>query len=356
MKVCCYCERKMKTQNFKKHLERCIIRKLLNRPIDEIRKILDECKESQADSNEELRKVNNTLVAQNDKLLEFIRAITQKASIIISSSSKTDDHYQKIQEMHLHPDTIKEYQSDWRYYTRWCDENNAGYFEVSSAKSYLGQLKTEVSTIKKKRSRLQSILNHLSPGFSVHLPRINRRIRRIPKYALSNNEIKAYLEEQKNINNEDYIIQMLLIVYAGRINMCSGLKLKHLEFLKGGNTIYLPDRKTGVREAEITSALRTLLKKHVDERGLKNSEDFIFHAGQSPDLRNRAAVLSLRINKRLKKTKLIPKSDNYKVSSHMFRKTKAFQEYTKYVEMGKEAARKVIGQQSGSTSINFYID
>lgn len=175
------------------------------------------------------------------------------------------------------------------------------------------------------------------------------------KYALSAEEIKDYLIEQKQESKEDFLIQLLMITYGLRINTIGGLRLKHLEFMNGTNTIYLPDTKTGGRTESVTEEIKNLAKEWVKKRKLNEDDSFIFN-GKSSDINKRTKVINTRINKRIKDSKIIKKIKGLTFSSHMFRKTKARMAYTKALDFAKQEARKSIGQVEGSSAIEYYIN
>jgi integrase len=185
------------------------------------------------------------------------------------------------------------------------------------------------------------------------------RISYIPKYALTNQEISKYLKEQKIEDTEDYLIQRLMLTYGLRVNTIALLKVKHLEFIDRGQdeepTIYLPDSKTKKHRVEpIEEELVKLLEEWVKD---KDGEDFVFYEeGSDKNERRRAQDICIRINKRIKKSKVIKKKGSYKYTSHMFRKTRAYNMFQSRMKELKEEVRASIGQSSGSMAIEHYIN
>jgi integrase len=303
-------------------------------------------------TNEDLENINNKLTCENTKYIQLIKNFTEEANHILISLSSDTDSLSKISEMGLNEETIKEYKGEWKIYSAWCFKNHHNALVQATTNKYLAQLKHQVSTIKNKRNRLQSILRHLS-GQNVILTRIRRRVKMNQKYKMSHEEIEEYLKEQKSVNHEDYIIQFIMATYGCRVNACSGLRLNNLDFLEDGNKMFLPDSKTGTREVDVDKHLMKLLGDHVNK--LTDGNSFVFEAGLSKNLRRRANVLCCRINRRIRESTVIRKSENFKYSSHMFRHSKAFQIYRECLEKGKEAARLAIGHQPGTSSINYYL-
>lgn len=349
MKICAFCEKSMKTQNFKKHLDRCVIRKSFNLPKSEILLAI-----GGKPSNHESKSLESTIVKLSSdhlRLIHFIKRFCEEANSLLIEFQGEVDCFEKIQEMCLSSETIKEYQGEWRMFQKWCIEKHQNPMNPISANSYLSGLKLQVSTIKNKRNRLQSIIRHLT-GQGIHLNRIRRRIRKIPKCKLSSEEIEAYLSEQKDINFEDYLIQSILAAFGCRLHSVSNLKLKNLDF----PLIHLPDTKTGIRVVEASKDLQHLISKHIKMKKLTDPESFVFSAGSSLNLRRRSNNMCIRINKRLAESKVLKKNPNFKTSTHMFRHSRAFEVFRKHLEAGKAAARESIGHSLMSSSIDFYIN
>jgi integrase len=260
----------------------------------------------------------------------------------------------KIEEMMISSDTINEYKSEWKAFHQWCNNNICDPYEASSANLFLTSLKTvyKVSTIKKKRTRLQSILQFLNDK-PIFLRRIGMRSSISRKYPLSETELKDYLEEQEKIDEEDHLIQLMLVAFGCRIHSIACLKIKHLEFLNGGSTMFLPDTKTGTREVEVDSNLKKRIENFLKSKELSGPECYVFSVNTLVP-RRRAVLICMRINKRIKDSTVLKKSDNYVYSSHMFRKTKAYTLYRKLMEQAKQTVRNSIGHAESSSAINYY--
>lgn len=346
------CEKTMKQTNFSKHDKVCFIKREFNMSKKQILEAIGG--KPVAQSNQDLENMNIKLTSENEKYIDLIKKFTQEANQVLISHSVDFDPLSKIGEMSLNEETTKEYKSEWKIFSAWAFKNHLNPILPTSANSYISSLKHQVSTIKTKRNRIQSIMRHLT-GQNIMLSRIRRRVKIIPKYKMSPKEIEKYLEEQKTINHEDFLIQLLMAMHGCRVHSVSGIQLKHLDFLEEGNKMYLPDTKTGTRELEVGKQLRQLLGNLVNEKKLTNIDSFVFEAGPSFNLRRRANILCTRINRRINESHVLRKSNNFKFSSHMFRHSKAFTIFREYLEKGKEAARSAIGHQPGTSSINYYL-
>ena len=71
---------------------------------------------------------------------------------------------------------------------------------------------------------------------------------------------------------------------------------------------------------------------------------------------SRSQALSIRINERIRKSKVLKQSVNFKYSSLMFRICVPNLIYQKKVEEAKEEAREMLGHKRGSAAVYSYID
>ena len=102
-------------------------------------------------------------------------------------------------------------------------------------------------------------------------------------------------------------------------------------------------------DAELEELMTDFIEKLEDE-------DYVFYQeGRKKPWRRRTQDLCARINKRIRESEAIKKRPNYKYSSHMFRKTRAFNLFHKGVAELKEKARAAIGQSQNSTAIDSYL-
>jgi integrase len=292
----------------------------------------------------------------SEKAFKYLKQVSDESKSLMISIEGVDptNPLQKIEKMILSESTKQEYVFEWKLYSKFCENKQLNCFLISSADEYLQSIKCQISTLIKKRGNLQSILTFLL-GRRIKLMRIGKKHKPVPKYALNYDEVEAYLKEQEEVDREDFLIQFLLIQYGLRVNSAALIKVNHLDFLEVGSTIVLPDSKTGPRFERITPRLHDLLKKYVEEKRLKQ-DDYLFSVqGRCPDEKTRAHSICVRINQRIKNSKVLKGSKNYKLSSHMFRKTKAFTAFQDAVNEAKEKARLAIGHQKGSSAIESYI-
>ncbi len=169
-----------------------------------------------------------------------------------------------------------------------------------------------------------------------------------------------YLDEQNKINFEDYLQQKLMATYGLRVNTIGLLKISDLEFIEAGardeRMIHLPDSKTKKRRVEkISKELEQLLLKQIGTSRRKDKYVFYLDGSKKGD-RRRAQDIGLKINQRIKDSKVLKKKGEYQYTSHMFRKTKAFNLFHENLEKLKETVRTSIGQSKGSAAIEHYIN
>lgn len=364
MKECKFCEHTMKVQNFNKHMEVCSIKNTFGIPKSQILKMIEQSdiiNEEQVGAK--YKDEISTLKSQNgmnemmlEKTFKFIKDISDQSVALTTEKEgiKSHDPIERINLMFISDETRKTYISEWSLYQAYCNKENLNPFITDSANSYIENSKATLSTIIKKKGNIQSILSHIL-NTRINLRKIRRKPTFKPKYALSAKEVEDYLSEQKQVDYEDYLLQKLLIEYGCRINTAGAIKVSHLEFLRSDDTILLPDTKTGERMETITEELRLLLTDHVNSKSL-TADDYLFTVGGSQKERLRVHKLGLRINKRIRRSKVLKKSKNYKYTSHMFRKTKAFNIFQNAVNAAKNEARNAIGQKKNSTAIEPYIN
>ena len=363
MKTCQYCEESMKKQNFNKHKASCFVKNTFGANKSDIIRLLEQNnigiveKEAKNDKDYLNLKARNEI---NEMLLEkafkFIKSFSDEAIALSTERNgvNPEDPLDKISHMMVAESTKQEYISDWKQYSKYCEGKKMNPFISDYANSYLESCKNTLSTIIRKKGNLQSILSYVLNS-RVLLRKIRKKPVFTPKYALTQSEIHAYLKEQRKISEDDFLLQKLLIDYGCRINTAGSIKVKHLEFLNGDNIIILPDQKTGARSEPITDDLRHLLGEHVRRNNLEH-EDFLFKIGcNNNNERKRTSRIGLRINKRIENSEAMKKSKNFKYSSHMFRKTKAFNIFNEIVKTAKAAARIGIGQKKESGAIEHYI-
>jgi hypothetical protein len=282
---------------------------------------------------------------------------TLYSRIILENNRKPEE---KIKDMMVSESTKYNYLQEWKKFSKWLNRNNKT-LSKDSANEYLGTFtKLAASTQRTKYITLQVLLQHLIDP-SLRLNKFRMRISYLPKRALTDEEIRLYLEEQKNIDFEDYVIQRLLILYGLRINTIALLKIKDLEFLDAhpgeDHEIHLPDSKVKNRRLEkIPSDLEKELIDYLGEDD-RDPEEYVFYSsGRDYSFRRRAQYLGLRINNRIKNSKVLVHRKGYKYSSHMFRKTKAYNMFNSEVNKLKEKVRAAIGQSQGSQAIESYIN
>ena len=292
-------------------------------------------------------------------LKQFLVDLFKKVSIlhnrIVVDEGK--DPLDKIEQLNLSERTKQMYKREWKLFDSWLTEMNKK-ITLENANEYISSLKCKDSTQRRKHMTLQIILKEVFDS-NMNLNKYRKRVETKPKKPFTNDELTNYLLEQKSLDPEDYLIQRLLATFGLRINSIASLKVSNLEFLNSKNKserlIHFPDSKVKRRRVEnVDSELEKLLRDFI--RG-KKAEDYVFYSkGSRLSESRRARDLSERINNRLRKSKMIEKSSNYLISSHCFRKTKAYSLFNEKLNLLKEETRAAIGQSQGSTAIESYIN
>jgi len=355
MTVCDWCGIDMDRRNFKKHDDsQCFWKHTLGMKKSEFELLKKQRHRSTSETN-------NTQDIMLMELKHFLTNFYKKAKVLYQRCIVKDnrDPIDKIREMNVSENTKENYIREWNLYNTWLSQTNNSLSE-ESANTYISELECRESTQKRKHQTLQCILQYLiDPG--IRLNKFTKRISMTPKKPLTNEELNDYLKEQKSLDEEDYLIQLLLAKFGLRINTIGLLRKKHLDFLYSKNgkekLITLPDNKTKVdRVEQIDIEDIKLIKNFIKDKNL-NDEDFIFYrSGTAYNDRRRARFISCKINERIKNSKVLIKNPNYKYTSHIFRKTLAYNFYHKGMNELKQKARKMIGHANDSYAINYYIN
>ena len=340
----------MAPSNFRRHQITCVFKNEIKLKKSDIEFLKNKRPRGDSDG-EEL-----TLMELKNFLTEnFNRTAMLYHRIVVENSR---DPVEKIKEMRVSESTKENYIREWKQFSKWLNKNKKSV-SVDSANTYIASLSNRAaSTQRTKHNVLQVLLQHLIDR-NIQLNKFRMRISYTPKRALSNEEIREYLEEQRRVDREDYLIQRLLITYGLRINTIALLKIKDLEFLEAGeeeHMIHLPDSKVKNRRLELISQeLEGLMVEFIGED--YDSEDYIFYkSGGDKSFRRRAQDIGFRINSRIKNSKVLRKRGGYKYTSHMFRKTKAYNMFHTELNKLKDQVRASIGQSQGSQAIEFYIN
>ena len=350
-KVCEWCESSVSIHNYKRHsTSYCVFKNEIGLKKSEIL-LLKEKRPRERNEAEDITilELKNFLTDSYNKAMSlYLRVVVDYAR----------DPIEKIKEMRVSTSTKENYLIQWGLFIKWLNKNKK-VISVDSANTYIASVKGRPSTQRSKHNMLQTLLQHLIDR-NIKLSRFNMRISYRPKRALSDAELRKYLEEQMGVDPEDYLIQKLLITYGLRINTIALMKMEDLEFLEAEEEeehfIHLPDSKTKIRRLEpISEELQDLIKEHIDDDC--DREDFVFYTeGKDKDLRRRAQYLGTRINNRIRDSTALKKKGNYQYTSHMFRKTKAYNMFNTAVNELKDKVRSSIGQSQGSNAIEHYIN
>ena len=291
------------------------------------------------------------------EMKNFLTDFFNKSRVLHRKVVENDltDPIDRIKQMHVNNSTKDGYLVEFRLYKKWLKKNKKS-IDADSANSYLSSSKCKPSTLKKKQMILQNLLKVIIDR-QIKLNPVRMKISYQPKYSLSDQEIKKYLDEQRS-NPEMYLIQKLMITYGLRVNTPAGLKVKDLTFLSQENQeIMLPDTKVNnKRTEEIDEEFSEEFREFLEGENLED-EDFVFYQlGKREEVRKRASALCTLVNKRIRDSKVIKPNANFKYTSHMFRKTKANNLFQEGLRDLKEKSRKAIGQAKNSTAIEHYIN
>lgn len=346
MKNCEWCDKEMKRQNYDRHLKSCFYLKELDMKRSDFLRL----KGNDVVGSDQYKKIEIVFEELKHFLTDSYNKTNSLYKRVIVSDARNP--IERLREMMCSEVTKQNYIREWKLYSQWCSENSKTVSK-ESANTYLANIKCKASTLKKKQLMIQTILQFLIDS-NIQLNKVSMRITYQPKYAMTSEEITDYLEEQKE-HSENYLIQRLMLTYGLRINTIALLKRKHLTYMDSNvDKIFLPDSKVKRERHEIISEdLQELIDEFAENK--KDEEYVFYYSGSCFNERKRAMDLCIRINKCIRSSKVLKRNKNYNYSSHMFRKTVAYNLYQDSVNKAKAEARAAIGQSQNSTAIESYI-
>lgn len=347
-RTCQWCNRTMKQPNFKKHLSKCFFKNDLEATREEITNLLQNKNRREDESKYEMLQV----------FFKKVESQVSKYREIIGRVNK--DPLNIIDDLPLEDSTKRVYKSEWKKFSEYTEKNKLPQ-NAESANVYLGRIKCAISTKYTKRNMLQTVLRNLFDNDQLKLRLIRQKYSAKPKATLSDEEIAIYLKEQKELNMELYVAQLLMATYGLRVSSIAAIQKKHFDFLYDhSNKITLPDVKTKTQRTETLSEhVKDELMEYLDEFDLDEwaDEEFIFlRRFKNSTVNIRSTYLCHMINRQLANTSSFHKSPNFKYTSHLFRKTLANRDYQTKINELKEEAKKRIGHQKSSTAIDYYLD
>ena len=298
--TCSWCGRDMLITNKSRHLSTCLFKNELKATKEYIIKLVED-NPNQSDQislkKEKLEMANVDLMkVVEDTYLKF-RDLREK--YIGGESEETAE--EKIQGMNVCGSTKVGYLVEWRKFKKWKDANSRT-ISVASMNQYLQTLKCKTSTLWKKRNILERILKTLVDA-NMKLEPMRQRFSTKPKYSMTEKDIKEYLDEQMEVNEEDYLIQKIMITLSLRIGTIASLKLQNFDMLKE-NKLVLPDtksKKTNVREVD--EDLQEKIGNFLREADLEDDDYVFYRGGRYLNIARRSQALSNRINDRIRKSK-----------------------------------------------------
>jgi integrase len=301
-----------------------------------------------------LQKERDALFIENTYLKSLLLSI--RRIIATNSIDYSPNIYDVLNNLEVNDKAKFAYDKEWQYYNSYILNYNLDLYNKSDANSYITYIENKYkrSTCIKKRSKVQHILRKVLRDDNFKLRRIRKINYRKQKYAMSSNEISDYLQEQKNINYEEYLIQKFIIYTGCRINAACNLKIEHLECLwkldKTSYEIVIPDTKTGKYEAIVPKELCCEIIEFI---GIKNENEYVFFKDIKSEKRTK--IINRTINKVIRNSEVLPKSRHYAMCVHMFRATKAQKVYEKMMKKAENKAGLAIGNAEKSRATKYYI-
>ena len=326
--------------NFQKHIKKCLgtKKKKVNLEVNLLKEI-NELKEKIV----KLEKENANLrlqVSSGDETLEMEDLVTNKSH-----------------------NTQLSYIGNWKKYEIWCFDNDKPCNNKKSAINYYScLLKPPIGCKKLKYSSISTARSVLLLGFKyIYKQEINfflnhKKKRNIkPKYSMSDEEIFLFLTSFDD--KQDFLAHFILIFSACRIHSLAMLKKK--DYQNGVINLYDFKTEKGIPFTFQDSFINKLLDHHLSN---KSEEDFAFYPPYNvrslQDLTKRSKYVSQLVKIRIRNSKVFQhiNKQNFSLTPHMFRKTKAKFEFDIIVNEGLKKARKSINQSDNSNAIFKYVD
>lgn len=357
--ACFYCYKELWSANYKEHLKICIYKNDFNLPKKDVLEKVFPQKYLKTELEMKYDTILETVLIGLKQIKNSVDPIIDKLEV---KDNKKESPIEKIKRIVVKENTQKGYISEWNTFTQYLKKYDKK-LSKDTADDYISHLnqtgRNTISTIKKKKNTLEKVLTRVL-GKKIELERINKRSTFKEKYPMTEKDITNYLSEQLKINFEDYIIQRLCITFRLRINTIALFKLCHFDFLKGGNTIYIPDIKRNkvdpdVIDEDFAKLVKNFIKEK--EKGLNitfQPNDYIFSPLQGLE-EIRIKQINKRINKRIHDSKVFNFNLPFTFSSHMFRKTQVYNDFNEKLENIKKEARKKLRHTADTNAVNHYI-
>ena len=357
--LCDYCGTKSKKKNLARHKSTCIYVNELKRKKSEIVILLEQ--NPQMDNFNSDRIVKLEIETQEMRLVfQNVYESMKKLSLKYSNDEEQTPE-EKIKSLNISENTKDNYLRQWRLFRVWKDKNHKPVSLVSM-NLYISSLSCKTTTKFTKRGILQNICRHIL-NEKGDLNPMRQRLNYTVKYSMTRDDIDKYLSEQKNIDEQMYIIQSMCVWLSIRVGAVAGFLKKHFDFynLQNNSSIAVKDNKgNNVLYKELSPEFKEELTDYLNSRedyDDLSSDDYVFYLeGKNSTLKRRSRDLSAKINTLIKNSKVFDKSPNFQYSSHMLRKALPNLLFTEKIEEVKKEARALLGHKRGTSSIKHYID
>ena len=351
-KECPKCFKKFSYSNWAKHVNKC----------------------DGESRQEEIDKEKAELLKKNMKLERKIAKLLKENKALRFQLGNKQDDFLMMSDLVKNKcaNTRSSYQYHWDKYLDWCETEEIQPSEKKSIIDYFATLIRPEFTVRRKMrpSSLNTIRSVFLTGFKhifnkniqALLPRQKTQNLKVkPKYQMSNEEIFEFLKTLK-LKIRDFLVFYILTF--------SGCRVHSLAMLKGQNyknmTMDLHDYKTNqdIPFTFNTDAVGTMMTDYVANR---NPEEFLFYSPSGNSfysydvyeaVKKRGKFVSQILRIKLKKCEVFKhvSRNDFCVSPHMFRKTKAMTEFQRSLNYAIEETRKSINQKKGSQATYNYID
>lgn len=286
--------------------------------------------------NTDLKNEIDKLKAENQKIMDELKisnSLINSAFDILSQNKNKVDFDSKLKR--VTGKYYTEYQREYKFFSEYCFKNSLSKNEISAAEYLKSLTESKISVINRKRILLQKCLRIVDPLVKIRKVRGNFKLKK-PKYIIKQQEAKEYFNEISKKGLTPIVFLQKLLYHTGRrIHALMNLKYEHLEFLKGGNNIVIPDTKTGHEKCTLSN--ETIKEFKIFLRKIKYDKKSNSKIFNIPNV-NR------RISRLLRKSKhLTGKSTKFAFGPHCFRTSY----YNRRLKIHLNKAKKRTGKDMG---------
>ena len=305
-KPCQFCNNPQFPQNIKYHEKVCELKTKKLRENVVKNSIVSEITKSQTEQD-----LTEQLLLARKRHLAYVEEMSQILGLKGTTIEEDQETIlRKIREFHVEPQTKSAYEGEWGMFIKFLNKDPKNPIRISkeSANTYLASLKVEGTTLQRKIGTIERIMRECCDMPNIRLNKCRNVAPKRLKYPFPDAELNKYLDEQLELDMQDYIVQMLMAKYGLRVNSTAHLTVKDIDFKKQEITFTDTKRKKGKYRTEVAEEdTLDLLKIFIKERGLKK-KSFVFYPEET---QRRPKFMGEVVNTRFRDSEVIIKDEKF---------------------------------------------